>query len=90
MKRSARAAFRTNGRSQSIKSTGLSSPSHELGCANPAARLQPSVPVAFYEAFIRPTFAARRAMVYVLPEVKPAQQVFGSYDVAAAHGLLSN
>lgn len=48
------------------------------------------MPVAFYEAFIRPTFAARRAMVYVLPEVKPAQQVFGSYDVAAAHGLLSN
>ncbi len=52
------------------------------GCIN--------VPVAFYEAFIRPTFAARRALVYVLPEVKPAQQVFGSYDVAAAHGLLSN
>ncbi len=47
------------------------------GCIN--------VPVAFYETFIRPTFANRRALVYVLPEVKSAQQVFGSYDVSAAH-----
>jgi hypothetical protein len=48
------------------------------GCIN--------VPVAFYEAYLRPTFATRRAPVYVLPELKPVQQVFGSYDVAAAHG----
>jgi len=46
------------------------------GCIN--------VPVAFYEAYIRPTFAMRRAIVYVLPESKPVQQVFGSYDVATA------
>jgi hypothetical protein len=36
------------------------------------------VPVAFYEAYIRPTFATRRAIVYVLPDIKPVQQVFGS------------
>jgi hypothetical protein len=48
------------------------------GCIN--------VPVAFYETFIRPAFAAQRAVVYVLPEVKPVQQVFGSYDVATAQG----
>ncbi|MEO8103961.1 MAG: hypothetical protein ABI790_15665 [Betaproteobacteria bacterium] len=47
------------------------------GCIN--------VPVVFYESHIRPLFATRRALVYVLPEVKSAQQVFGSYDVAAAH-----
>jgi hypothetical protein len=47
------------------------------GCIN--------VPVAFYESYIRPLFATRRAIVYVLPEVKSVQQVFGSYDVAAAH-----
>ena len=46
------------------------------GCIN--------VPVAFYEALVRPTFASRRAIVYVLPEQKSAEQVFGSYDVAAA------
>ena len=44
-----------------------------FGCIN--------VPVAFYEASIRPIFAARRALVYVLPDVLPVQQVFGSYDV---------
>lgn len=47
------------------------------GCIN--------VPVAFYESHIRPTFAAGRAPVYVLPEIKPVQQVFGSYDVGAPH-----
>ncbi len=48
------------------------------GCIN--------VPKAFYEARIRPIFATRRAVVYVLPEIKPVRQVFGSYDVAAARG----
>lgn len=43
------------------------------GCIN--------VPVAFYETYVRPTVATRRAIVYVLPESKPVQQVFGSYDV---------
>jgi hypothetical protein len=45
------------------------------GCIN--------VPVAFYEAVVKPTFASRRAIVYVLPEEQSAEQVFGSYDVAA-------
>jgi hypothetical protein len=45
------------------------------GCIN--------VPVAFYEAYVRPTVATRRAIVYVLPDVKPLQQVFNSYDVTA-------
>ena len=50
------------------------------GCIN--------VPVAFYEAYVRPAFATRRAVVYILPEFKSLEQVFGSYDVAAAHGLV--
>jgi hypothetical protein len=29
-----------------------------------------------------PPFATRRAIVYVLPDIEPVQQVFGSYDVA--------
>lgn len=49
------------------------------GCIN--------LPVAFYEDYVRPIFATRRAIIYVLPDVKPVQKVFGSYDVAAAHGL---
>lgn len=45
------------------------------GCVN--------VPVAFYESTIRPIFASQRAVVYVLPDTKSVQQVFGAYDVAA-------
>ena len=49
------------------------------GCIN--------VPVAFYDDYIGPMFALHRAIVYVLPDVESVRQVFGSYDVAAAHGL---
>ena len=45
------------------------------GCIN--------VPVAFYDSTIRPVFAAQPAIVYVLPETGPAQQVFNSYNVDA-------
>lgn len=45
------------------------------GCIN--------VPVAFYEAQIRPMFARYRAVVYVLPEVKPIDQVFAMGGTAA-------
>ncbi len=51
------------------------------GCIN--------VPVAFYESRIRPVFATRRALVYVLPEIKDAQQVFGSYDVELPNTRIS-
>ena len=47
------------------------------GCIN--------VPVAFYERYIGPAFATKRAVVYVLPEVKSLQQVFGFHDIASAH-----
>ena len=50
-----------------------------FGCVN--------VPIAFYEQFIRPTFAQSHAIIYVLPDVKTLQQVFtNAYDVAVAHG----
>lgn len=38
------------------------------GCIN--------IPKAFYETVVAPTFSQRSAVVYVLPEVKPLQQVF--------------
>jgi hypothetical protein len=53
-----------------------------FGCIN--------VPVAFYEEFIRPAFAADTANVYVLPETRSVRQVFNAYDVAAAHGIYRN
>ncbi|HEX5802485.1 MAG TPA: hypothetical protein VFY24_05640 [Azospira sp.] len=39
------------------------------GCIN--------VPVAFYDSFIRPLFARRKAMVYILPDLKSVDEVFG-------------
>jgi hypothetical protein len=35
------------------------------------------VPVAFYEGFIQPIFALRRAVVYVLPEIRSVAEAFG-------------
>jgi hypothetical protein len=46
-----------------------------FGCIN--------VPVAFYETVVSPAFKATSGIVYVLPETRPAREVFGSYDVAA-------
>lgn len=44
------------------------------GCIN--------VPAQFFQSVVRPTFAGTYGIVYVLPEIGSAQQVFGSYDVA--------
>jgi len=40
------------------------------GCIN--------VPVAFFEEYVAPLFSNYRAMVYILPEVKPFDQVFAA------------
>jgi hypothetical protein len=45
------------------------------GCIN--------VPTRFYETVISPAFTGTTGIVYVLPETRPASEVFGSYDVAA-------
>ena len=47
------------------------------GCIN--------VPVKFYDAQIGPRIARNPVVVYVLPDHKPVQQVFNSYDVMAGH-----
>lgn len=44
------------------------------GCIN--------VPVAFYETVVSPAFTGTEGIVYVLPETRPAREVFGSYDAA--------
>jgi hypothetical protein len=43
------------------------------GCVN--------LPVSFYEGVLSPAVKQSGAIVYVLPEVKTPQQVFGAYDV---------
>jgi hypothetical protein len=44
-----------------------------FGCIN--------LPVTFYEDVARPTVAKYGAIIYVVPEIKTVQQVFGAYDV---------
>ena len=68
----------SEGRLQRLATASVDDKRISYGCIN--------VPVAFYDTYIQPAFATQRAPVYVLPELKPVQQVFGSYDVAAAHG----
>lgn len=48
------------------------------GCIN--------VPVKFFESVVMPAFKARQGVVYVLPDVRTARDVFGSYDLPAEAG----
>ena len=53
------------------------------GCIN--------VPVAFFDAVIKPVLGARRAVVYALPEAKDVHQVFaGAYPVEASSTRMSS
>ncbi len=42
------------------------------GCVN--------VPAAFYDALIKPVFGVKPAVIYVLPETRPAGTIFGTAD----------
>ncbi|MEQ1517118.1 MAG: hypothetical protein ABL931_11590 [Usitatibacteraceae bacterium] len=57
-----------------LATTSIEDKRISYGCIN--------VPAVFYDAEVRPMFATKRALVYVLPEIKTLQQVFGSYVVA--------
>ncbi len=50
------------------------------GCVN--------VPAAFYDALIKPVFGVKPAVVYVLPETRPASAVFGISSAVSSVGLL--
>jgi len=50
-----------------------------FGCIN--------VPAEFFNLVVRPAFTGTSGIVYVLPETRSAQILFGSYDVAVPAGL---
>lgn len=56
-------------RAERLSTPTISDNRISYGCIN--------VPVAFYENYIQPIFAVRRAMVYVLPDTKSVEEVFG-------------
>lgn len=62
-------------RAQRLLSPSLLDKRISYGCIN--------VPVRFYEQVLSPAFAKTSGIVYVLPETRPAHEVFGSYVVAA-------
>ena len=67
------------GTPQERRAERLNSPSSadnrvSFGCIN--------VPAAFYDRFVSPAFKSTSGVVYILPETRTAQEVFGSYDVA--------
>lgn len=46
-----------------------------FGCIN--------LPAAFYDEVVKPALGAAHGVIYVLPETRPLQAVFGAYSVAA-------
>ena len=60
-------------RSQRLNSKSPDDNRISYGCIN--------VPIKFYELLIRHTFSGISGIVYILPETRTAQEVFGSCDV---------
>ena len=60
-------------RAERLASAGIDDNRISNGCVN--------VPPSFYNSVLRPAVLKKGAYVYVLPETKPPQQLFGSYDV---------
>jgi hypothetical protein len=65
-------------RLERLATPGIDDNRISYGCIN--------VPAEFFETQISPVFAQRRAMVYVLPEIKPVRQFFGAQTAGAPPG----
>jgi hypothetical protein len=64
---------KTKDRLQRLASDSPSDNRISFGCIN--------IPAKFYEDVLRPAFKGAFGIVYVLPETRPAREVFASYDV---------
>ena len=60
-------------RSQRLDSATPDDNRISYGCIN--------VPLKFYELFVSSAFTGTNGIVYILPETRTAQEVFGSYEV---------
>ncbi|WP_411883976.1 hypothetical protein [Polaromonas sp. YR568] len=63
-------------RAQRLASASASDKRISYGCIN--------VPVKFYDKVVSPAFTGTSGIVYILPETRPAREVFKSYDVDEA------
>ena len=60
-------------RAQRLASATTADKRISFGCIN--------VPVNFYDKVVSPAFTGTNGIVYILPETRTAQEVFGSYEV---------
>jgi len=60
-------------RAQRLNSVTSADNRVSFGCIN--------VPVSFYDKVVSPAFTGTNGIVYILPEIRTAREVFGSYDV---------
>ena len=60
-------------RAQRLQSASPKDNRISYGCIN--------VPVNFYDKVVSPAFTGTNGVVYILPETRTAQEVFGSYDI---------
>jgi hypothetical protein len=63
-------------RLERLKTPAIDDNRISYGCIN--------IPVEFYEAYVRPAYAQRNAVVYVLPEVKALNEIFPLGNDASA------
>ncbi|MDT4888495.1 hypothetical protein FQZ97_1250530 [compost metagenome] len=71
----------TERRLERLASPAVADKRISYGCIN--------VPADFYDAHIRPVFSGRHAVIYVLPEHKSMQQVFGFRAPPITHAMPS-
>ena len=60
-------------RAQRLASAAPADKRISFGCIN--------VPISFYDKVVSPAFTGTNGIVYILPETRTAQEVFGSYEV---------
>ena len=75
-----RTSNKTDRRLQRLASPTPADNRISYGCVN--------VPAVFYDTFIKPVFGVKPAVVYVLPETRPASGVFGMRSTGPTAGQL--
>ena len=69
-----------------VKGTPSERRSQRLGSAMPDDRRISygciNVPLKFYESLVSPTFTGTNGIVYILPETRKTEEIFGSYEVS--------
>lgn len=68
-------------RAQRLASATSADKRISFGCIN--------VPVSFYDKVVSPAFTGTNGIVYILPETRTAQEVFGSYEVNDGQAIVA-